>query len=171
LEPARVTLIHNGILIQNNEELWGATNWLETTPYEAHGDRGRIELQDHGHPVRFRNIWIRELAERPAPRAADLARPKIITLSAEALDEFTGRYAMGQKKDAKPVEISRSDGHLLFKMASRPRPLVIEPISPTEFLPPHTDARFTFERDNSGRVTGVLFRVGDGEQLLKKIAP
>ena len=64
LEPARFTVIHNGILIQNNEELWGGTNWLEPSPYEHHGDRGPIELQDHGHKVRFRNIWLRELPER-----------------------------------------------------------------------------------------------------------
>ena len=69
LEPARFTVIHNGILVQNNEELWGGTNWLEPAPYEDHGDRGPIELQDHGHKVRFRNIWLRELPERPAPPA------------------------------------------------------------------------------------------------------
>ena len=68
LEPARFTVIHNGILIQNNEELWGGTNWLEPAPYEHHGDRGPIELQDHGHHVRFRNIWLRELPERPRRR-------------------------------------------------------------------------------------------------------
>ena len=66
VEPARMTVIHNGILIQNNEELWGRTDWLETSPYEANPDRGPIQLQDHGHPVRFRNIWIRELARAPA---------------------------------------------------------------------------------------------------------
>ncbi len=64
LEPARLTLIHNGILIQNNEELLGRTSWLQSLPYEAHADRGPIQLQDHGHPVRFRNMWIRDLAER-----------------------------------------------------------------------------------------------------------
>jgi hypothetical protein len=169
LEPARITLIHNGILIQNNEELWGGTNWLETQPYEAGADRGRIELQDHGHPVRFRNIWLRELAERPAPKPDDLARPKVVSLSAEALVEFTGQYKMGQKKDSKPAKITRGDGYLLFKMASRPRPLVMQPISPSEFVLPHTDAHFTFQRDDQGFVTGVLFRVGDGEQLLTKI--
>ena len=88
LEPARVTLIHNGILVQNNEELWGGTNWLESSPYEAHADRGRIELQDHGHPVRFRNFWVRELPERPMPTAEDRARPTIISLSAAALDRI-----------------------------------------------------------------------------------
>ncbi len=69
LEPARLTVIHNGILVQNNEELWGGTNWLEPAPYDHRLDRGPIELQDHGHKVRFRNIWLRELPERPTPPA------------------------------------------------------------------------------------------------------
>jgi len=169
LEPARLTLTHNGILIQNNEELWGRTNWLEWQPYEAGADRGPIQLQDHGHLVRFRNIWLRELPERSPPGAEDLARPKIVSLSAEALDQFAGEYTTGPKKDAPPITISRGDGHLLFKLPSRPTPLVMQAVSPTEFVLPHTDARFTFQRDDQGRVTGVLFRVGDGERLLTKI--
>jgi hypothetical protein len=168
-EPARVTLIHNGILIQNNEELWGPTNWLESSAYEAHADRGPIQLQDHGHPVRFRNMWVRELAERAAPRAEDLARPRIVSLAPEALDQFTGEYAMGTKRDAPPVVISRGDGHLLFKLPDRRTPLAMQPVSPADFILPRTDARFTFQRDDKGRVTGVLFRVGDGERLLTKI--
>jgi hypothetical protein len=171
LEPARVTLIHNGILIQNNEELWGRTNWLESSPYEAHADRGAIQLQDHGHPVRFRNIWVRELPERRAPGAEDLARPQVISLSALALDQFAGQYAMGPEKDARPVTISRGDGYLLFKLPFRPTPLVLQAVSATDFVLPHTDARFTFQRDDQGRVTGLLFTVGDGERLLTKIKP
>jgi hypothetical protein len=171
LDSARLTVFHNGILVQNNEELWGGTNWLEPAPYESEIDRGPIELQDHGHSVRFRNIWLRELPERPEPPAGYLAGRKIIPLSAEVLDPLTGQYAMGHRKDAKPVVISRSDGHLLFKLASRPKPLVMQAISASEFVLPHADARFTFQRDDQGRVTGALFRVGDGEQLLTKIMP
>ena len=44
----------------------------------------------------------------------------------------------------------------------------MQPISPTEFVLPHADARFTFQRDDQGRVTGVLFRVGDGEQVIEE---
>ena len=170
LEPARFTVIHNGILIQNNEELWGGTNWLEPAPFDFHGDRGPIELQDHGHKVRFRNIWLRELAERPVAPAG-LSRPtgRSFPYRPDVLDPLTGQYAMGHEKDSKPVTISRGDGHLLFKMASRPRPLVMQAISATEFVLPHTDARFTFQHDEQGRVTGVVFSVGDGEQLLTKI--
>jgi hypothetical protein len=168
-QPARVTLIHNGILIQNNEEVWSGTNWLESAPFEFHGDRGPIELQDHDHRVRFRNIWLRELAERPAPPPGYLSDRKIISLSADMLIPLTGQYGSGHDKDSKPVTISRGDGHLLFKMASRPKPMVMQPISATEFVLPHTDARFTFQHDDQGRVTGVLFKVGDGEQVLTKI--
>jgi Domain of Unknown Function (DUF1080) len=169
LEPARFTVIFNGILIQNNEELWGGTNWLEPAPYEDHGDRGPLELQDHGHRVRYRNIWLRELADRPAPPADYLSGRKIISLSADVLDPLTGEFTMGRGKNARPVIISRAEGHLLFKMASRPKPLVMQPVSPTEFVLPYADAQFTFQRDDQGQVTVVLLRVGDGEQLLKKM--
>ena len=77
---------------------------------------------------------------------------------------------MDPKKDALPARISQGDGHLLFKLPNRPRPLVMEAVSTREFVLPHTDARFTFQRDDRGRVTGVLFRVGDAERLLTKEA-
>jgi hypothetical protein len=171
LEPARFTVIHNGILVQNNEELWGGTNWLEPAPYDYHADRGPIELQDHGHKVRFRNIWLRELPERPATPSDYLSDRKVISLPADVLDPLTGEYAMGHNKNAKPVVISRAEGHLLFKMPSRPKPLEMRPVSPTEFVLPHADARLTFKRNAEGQVTGISFRVGDGEQLLTKIVP
>jgi hypothetical protein len=170
-EPARVTLFHNGVLVQNNEELFGKTSWLEGQPYEAHPDRGPIQLQDHGHPVRFRNIWIRDLPERPSATAQDLAQPKIVALSAEALDAFTGQFIMGTNSNAPRVTIARGDGYLTFKLSSRPMPLVMQPVSANEFVLPHTDARFTFQRDGQGRVTGAMFTVGDGERPLTKVEP
>jgi hypothetical protein len=63
--PARVTVLHNGVLVQDNVELTGPTEWKQRPPYKAHADKLPISLQDHGNPVRFRNIWIRELPERP----------------------------------------------------------------------------------------------------------
>lgn len=61
--PARVTVVHNGILIQNNFEIKGNTEYIGLPKYVAHG-KGPLILQDHGdpsEPVSFRNIWIREL--------------------------------------------------------------------------------------------------------------
>ena len=60
ISPGRVTVLHNGVLIQNNTSLWGSTQYIGLPVYEAHG-RGSLKLQDHGNPVSFRNIWIREL--------------------------------------------------------------------------------------------------------------
>lgn len=62
LRPARITVLHNGVLVQDNVEIMGPTTHRRRTPYEAHGSKLPIQLQDHSHPVRFRNIWIRELA-------------------------------------------------------------------------------------------------------------
>jgi hypothetical protein len=59
--PARMTVFHNGVLVHDNEELTGPTAHKARPPYKAHADKLPLSLQDHGHPVRFRNIWIREL--------------------------------------------------------------------------------------------------------------
>jgi hypothetical protein len=61
LSPARMTVLHNGILVQDNVELVGPTGHTTRPPYEAHADRLPLSLQDHGHPVRFRNVWVRDL--------------------------------------------------------------------------------------------------------------
>ncbi|HEY4979680.1 MAG TPA: DUF1080 domain-containing protein [Candidatus Acidoferrum sp.] len=63
LRPARVTVIHNGVLVQDNVELTGPTAHGSRPPYKPGMDRGPLGLQDHGHPVRYRNIWVRELAD------------------------------------------------------------------------------------------------------------
>ncbi|HEY8399198.1 MAG TPA: DUF1080 domain-containing protein [Flavihumibacter sp.] len=58
--PARITVFHNNVLIQNNTVLAGATQFVGLATYEKHGPLG-IQLQDHGNPVSFRNIWVRRL--------------------------------------------------------------------------------------------------------------
>lgn len=60
LIPARVTVLHNGVLVQNNAEVWGPVEYRGLPQYKAHG-AGAIKLQDHGNPVSFRNIWVRKL--------------------------------------------------------------------------------------------------------------
>ncbi len=61
VSPARMTVFHNGVLVQDNMSLVGPTSNGRRDPYVAHADKLAIRLQDHGDPVRFRNIWIREL--------------------------------------------------------------------------------------------------------------
>ncbi|MHB8056150.1 MAG: 3-keto-disaccharide hydrolase, partial [Candidatus Aminicenantales bacterium] len=61
LQPARMTVFHNGILVHDDVALTGPTAHKARPPYEAHADKLPVSLQDHGHPVRYRNIWIRDL--------------------------------------------------------------------------------------------------------------
>jgi hypothetical protein len=61
--PAHVTVLHNGVLVQDNVELTGPTAHGERPPYKPGPDKGPLQLQDHGDPVRYRNVWIRELHE------------------------------------------------------------------------------------------------------------
>jgi hypothetical protein len=63
---ATFTVLHNGVLIQDHVVLSGGTGWMgphAASEYKAHADKLPIALQDHGNPVRFRNIWIRELED------------------------------------------------------------------------------------------------------------
>ena len=64
LSPARFTVFHNNVLIHDAQELEGPTAHRSKPPYTAHPDRLPISLQDHASPVRFRNIWLRELNQR-----------------------------------------------------------------------------------------------------------
>ena len=60
-KPAYVTILHNGVVTQNHIALIGETPHQQVGTYHAHREKGPIKLQDHGNPVRYRNIWIREL--------------------------------------------------------------------------------------------------------------
>lgn len=59
--PAQVTVVHNGVLVQNARQFLGATTHRNLAQYTEHAAEGPIALQDHGNPVRFRNIWVRRL--------------------------------------------------------------------------------------------------------------
>lgn len=59
--PAYLTVLQNGVVVQNHFELLGGTFWDEPPHYTAHESRAPITIQDHGNPVKFRNIWVRDL--------------------------------------------------------------------------------------------------------------
>ena len=60
--PAVVTVLHNGVLVHNARSFWGATRHRAIGPYLPSMARGPLRLQDHGNPVRYRNIWLRTLS-------------------------------------------------------------------------------------------------------------
>ncbi|MBT8036159.1 MAG: DUF1080 domain-containing protein [Verrucomicrobiae bacterium] len=61
---AKFHVVHNGIVIQDNVELYGGTGWRgphSVSEYKKHEDKGYLKFQDHGNPVRYRNIWMVEI--------------------------------------------------------------------------------------------------------------
>lgn len=63
---AKFHVVHNGELIHDNVELYGGTGWRgahSISEYKKHADKGPLQMQDHGNPVRFRNIWLVEIED------------------------------------------------------------------------------------------------------------
>jgi hypothetical protein len=73
VKPGYVTVIHNGVVVQNHYELQGTTFFDRAPAYEPHPLKQPIRLQNHNDPVKYRNIWLREIApvvgKRPAPKS------------------------------------------------------------------------------------------------------
>lgn len=66
--PAKVTVIHNGVVVQHGESYLGPTTHKKLASYPAeHPEKGPLRLQFHGDPVEYRNMWVRPLGERDQP--------------------------------------------------------------------------------------------------------
>jgi len=153
-EPAHVTVLHNGVLTQDNVEILGPTTWMNRPPYRAHDDKMPLALQDHGNPVRFRNIWVRELPARPA---ADRDKDKEITMGGAQLEQYVGEY----RGEGTPViTVTRNGDQLFATFAGNPqRP--IYPRSENEFFSKYIGIGFEFQRGANGQVEGLIIKHGD----------
>ncbi len=154
LAPARITAFQNGVLIQDNVTLWGPTEWLQADRYSADSGRGPIALQDHGNPVRYRNIWVRELPEGPPPAAPP--PPVAATVPASVLDAVVGRYQDG---DGMVLVINRVATGLEVVLAGGRKQSLI-PLSPTEFAFGSTAATLTVAAVSGGRPSKLTFSMG-----------
>jgi hypothetical protein len=153
LSPARVTVLHNGVLVQNNVELTGPTSWLERAPYQAHPEKLPISLQDHGNPVRYRNVWVRELG-RPG-------KPEFM-LADTVLDSYVGDYERGSDDT---VKIRRAPDGLL-SMTFGGATFLMHAGSPTHFFAQTTDVQCDF--NFAGATKEIVYSVGEGEMRGKK---
>lgn len=145
LSAARVTVFHNGVVIQNNVELIGETAWLERAAFRAHPEKLPIALQDHGNPVRYRNIWVRELG-RPGP-------PEFY-LPEATLTSYTGRYG--------DAEITRREGNLVLNYSGVETVLFAS--SNTHFFSKVVDVQADF--DPAGK--SVKISIGEDGGMTKK---
>lgn len=64
IKPGTITVLHNGVLIQDNWPIKGVTHHKKTAAYRYHPDKMPLTFQDHGNPIRYRNIWVREIPEQ-----------------------------------------------------------------------------------------------------------
>jgi hypothetical protein len=146
---ARITLFHNGVLVQNNVELTGPTGWINRIPYEAHPERSPIALQDHGHPVRFRNIWVREL---------NTYHHKEYLLPDTLLDTYVGTYGTGHHV----MKVTRLGADGLLNLHFEDRDLVLHAESQTKFYALSTDVQCEFVY--SGATKRLDVTVGEDEE-------
>lgn len=146
VSKAYVTVIHNGVLVQNHVEFTGADPWIGRPAYHAHPERLPIAFQDHGNPVRYRNIWVRELGSH---------RHKEFMLPDALLDTYAGDYPRG---DSDTIKVRRlPDG--LLSMTVGGSEVVMHASSPTHFYALTTDVQCDFDR--TGPVTKLAFTVGE----------
>jgi hypothetical protein len=152
---ARLTVFHNGILTQNNVELTGPTAWIGRPPYDAHPVKMPIALQDHGNPVRYRNIWVRELG--------DMGRAQYM-LASKVLEQYVGDYKLGW---GEPAQVRQAgNGLLSLKMAGAT--LLMHAASETRFFSTNTDVEMDFsELKTKGHVKVSVG--GDGGMQLPKL--
>jgi len=153
--PARITVLHNGVLVQDNVELWGPTTWLQHLPYTSHPDKLPISLQDHGNPVRYRNIWLRELDEHePAGPTPDGSRP-VIHLSEQQLQQFEGDYG-SVLGEFGTIELKGLQLQLHMQTG---QVIDLVPRSATEFGMRWTAAWLDFTVDAEGRASGFTMHL------------
>ncbi|MGH7495677.1 MAG: family 16 glycoside hydrolase [bacterium] len=167
VRPARLTVLHNGMLVQDNVALWGPTNWLEYNPYQAHPDRLPISLQDHGSPVRYRNIWLREL-----PEPIELDPPvnlagQVIALPSQVIERYAGRYEVSPGRD---FTIKREGDKLLANFYGD-RWFEIVAHSEREFSMKRSAVDLKFDLDSNGHPRSFVFHIGGTQEVAKKVAP
>ena len=73
--PAFVTVLHNGVLLHNHFPIQGSTSYVEPPKYTVHEAKEPIDIQHHGNPVRFRNIWVRENVQPLVGKKPDQKTP------------------------------------------------------------------------------------------------
>lgn len=157
VRPVRMTVLHNGVLVQDHVSLWGGTAWLRPDPYKPHATRLPLVLQDHSNPVRFRNVWVRDLPDEPAttPRAGVAVDAKKLTAAQRAA--FVGTYRADGGETCQVIAMGNGLGLRIF---ARPDTMALVTTS---------DGQFTF-RETGGRVQFTPARGGAPMRMEVSIA-
>ncbi len=157
LQPARVTVLHNGVLVQDHTALTGPTDWQAQPPYQPHPDRLPLMLQDHGDPVRFRNIWIRDL--EPGDPVTEFV------FSPEKLRKYAGEYQAGPGFF---FQLKETNGELSVYVGDTFK-YKIYPASEIRFFAKKVDAQFEFRLNPNGEAESLMFFLENAQVPAKKV--
>jgi hypothetical protein len=152
VSKARETVLHNGVLIQNNVELTGPTGWIGRVPYKAHPERTPIAFQDHGHPVRYRNVWVRELGNPRHPE---------YMLADSLLSTYVGNYGRGKGTFVSIAKLP--DGLLALTISEQT--LVMHAMSETKFYALTTDVQCEFNFAGGKKALSVTVGEDSGHPM------
>lgn len=146
-KKARITVLHNGVLIQDAVLAYGPTSWIQHKSYSDIKDKtqGPLSLQDHGNPVRYRNIWVRRLAEEKAQPESEYD-PVKVELEDEVIEKLLGSYGAHRVERKKKKLVFSFHGHT---------PLEMVPHSATEFGFRKSAGVLNFKLDEEGNPIAI----------------
>jgi hypothetical protein len=181
VSPARMTVLLNGVLVQDNTTPTGPTAFHDRAPYLPGPDKYPLTLQEHNGAVQYRNIWIRELPD-PVP-TLHYASDVPIDISSSDLAAYAGTYNVD---DNSSIIVEVSGKGLMTRRqfangrggrggrgqapaaapaadaAPMPTPLLV-PINEDSFVAEWSGnaSRVTFTRDSKHQITGLVMQNGD----------
>ncbi len=115
--PGSMTVFFNGVLVQDHWELEGPTFWMRRTSNQKHANKAPLALQDHGNPVPYRNIWIREIPSRYANTThggVATTKEDVHALRKATADKLVAKI----KPNANPIEKLRAWAEVISYAAS-----------------------------------------------------
>jgi Domain of Unknown Function (DUF1080) len=162
VSPARITLLWNGVLVQDNVTLSGPTAWHDRPPYVDLGDELPLVLQDHGQPVRYRNIWLRRLPDAQLQLTPTAVQS--LPLIAEDTKGLAGDYALADQQ----ARISMDNGKVSLTLGTPGKgkpvtfPLMLTAESTFLGIEPRGALviRVIVNRDNKGEVRSISLPSG-----------
>jgi hypothetical protein len=193
--PARITVIQNGVLVQDNTRPTGPTAFHDRPPYIKGPETAPITLQDHGSAVQFRNIWIRNLPDKDP----DLAFTTAVAIHVDPKDMalYTGHY---EGKTRLSIDFAIGPNGLTAQMRPRAASTAAAggagaagrggrgaaagapprtPAPPVQLTAVNHDTfigewegnsmRVTFARDNQNQVTGAIVQQAETYSYADKI--
>jgi hypothetical protein len=147
--PAVVTVLHNGVVVQHATRTLGPTSWVHHREFKPGITEGTIGLQDHGNPVRFRNIWVRKMNTNPAPGKY----PEERSFTEEEIKNFVGKY-----KDN--CEVKFKDNKLWLHTLGQDMEIVA--YADGTFSTKESAGTISFESDSDGNVASMKFKFDAG---------